>query len=214
MYTGHCRLSFKNRTKSDIVADERVSRHHNKENHMKRIKYFVAVGIAILIMGCPARSLFPLFIENDLVFNPTLVGTWVDEKNKDTFTFQKSAEKSYNVVGRDQKGDTVIYKVQLGKLGRFWFLDSYPGWKIGDHHIIATHIISKMWLEGDTLRIASLESDWLKKMIDSGKLKVSHALVEGDVILTASTKELQQLVLRFAEDNDAFPKPGKFIRMK
>jgi hypothetical protein len=80
--------------------------------------------------------------------------------------------------------------------------------------MIAIHNIVKMSLEGDTLRMAMLEGDWLKKMIDSSKLKVSHVLLENDPILTVSTEELQQLVLRIAEDRDAFPNPGKFIRMK
>ena len=66
----------------------------------------------------------------------------------------------------------------------------------------------------DSLRFASLESDWLKEMIESGKLQIPHITQEGDVILTASAAELQQLVLRCAEDDGAFPGSPGLVRMK
>ena len=80
--------------------------------------------------------------------------------------------------------------------------------------MLRTHLISKMSLDGDSLQIASLESDWLKKMIESGKLKIAHVVHDGDILLTASTEELQELALRYAEDNGAFPRHDKLVRMK
>lgn len=185
-----------------------------KEDNMNRIKYSIVVGIAIFMMGCPTRSLFPLFTESDLVFNPALVGTWIDVEGADTFTFQKAGEKSYNVVSLEQKGNSEGYRVQLGRLGKFWFIDSYPLKGGGDHHTLSAHILSRIWLNGDTLRMASLESDWLRGMIDAKTLSIAHVRRDGDIILTATTEELQQLVLRFAEDDKAFPDPGVFIRTK
>ena len=180
---------------------------------MNRIKYLVATGIAILIMGCPARSLFPLFTESDLVYNPGLVGTWTDNENN-TFTFQRSGEKSYNVVSLEQKGNSEGYRVQLGRLGKFWFIDSYPLKSGDDHHKLSAHILSRIWINGDTLTMASLESDWLRDMIDAKKLSIAHVRRDDDIILTATTEELRALCLRFAEDDTAFPNPGVLIRTK
>ncbi len=180
---------------------------------MSRIKYFLAVGIAFLIMGCPARSLFPLFAEKDLEYDPGLIGTWMDNKNG-TITFQKAGEKSYKMVFLEQKENSEGYRVQLGRLGTFLFFDSYPLKEGSDHHTLATHILSRVWLNGDTLRIASLESDWLRDMIDAKKITIAHVRRDGDIILTATTDELQQLALLFAEDNKAFPSPDILIRMK
>ena len=180
---------------------------------MNTVKYFVAVGIAFLSLGCPARSLFPLFTEKDLASLPNIVGTWANGEGE-TFSFQKSRDKGYDVVSRDHDGTTDRYKVQLGKLGKFWFMDSYPGEKGHDHHMIAAHIISKISLDGDSLRISSLESEWLKKVIDGGKLNIAHTKLDNDIILSASTEELQQLVLRFADDDGAFPKGPSLGRMK
>ena len=186
---------------------------------MTRLKCVVALGIVFLFIGCPARSLFPLFAEKDLVFNPSLLGTWIGEGGKETFAFQPSKAKGYRVIYREYKSgqsptDTAVFNVQLGQLGKCWFLNSSPVEESREYHMIPTHLIWRMWLEGDMLRIAALESDWLRDMINGGKLKISHALVHGDVILTASPEELQQLVLRFAEDSKAFPNEAKLSRKK
>lgn len=193
---------------------------------MNKLRFFIILGISLLIVGCPARSLYPLFAKKDLLFNPSLLGTWVDEKEKDTYTFQPSEDnKAYNVIvhefkddssqkGTEGRGDTAIYKVHLGQIGQFWFLDSYPGRKTPDHHLISAHIISRIWFGGDTLRIAPLENDWLKKMIDTNRLKIAHVRLKGDIILKASTQELQKFVLQYAEDDKAFPNPGKLVRVK
>lgn len=181
---------------------------------MTKTKAIIVGVLAVLFVGCPARSIFPLFVEKDLVFNPALVGTWVEENGKDTYTFQPSKEKSYNVIVREKKGDTAAYAVQLGKVGNFWFLDSYPAKESPDYHMIRTHVISKIQIDQDTLQLSSLESDWLKKMTESGKLKIPHVTLKNDMILTASTEELQKLVLRVADDTGAFPEPGKLSRLK
>jgi len=51
-------------------------------------------------------------------------------------------------------------------------------------------------------------------MIDAKKLSIVHVRRDNDIILTATTEELSALVLRFAEDDKAFPNPGLLIRTK
>ncbi len=180
---------------------------------MKTMKNLLAIVLALFLMGCPARSLFPLFTEKNLVFNPGLVGAWIDKDKKETYFFQKTEGKNYIVIVCHDE-DTTQYITQLGQIGKLWFLDSYPSEDPTNYQFIPTHIISKMWLNGDTLRFASLESDHLKKLIEKENLKISHTFLKEDVLLTASTDELQQLVLQLAQDDRAFPNPTKLIRVK
>ena len=181
---------------------------------MKTLRYIVIIGTALFLMGCPVRSLFPLFAEKDLVFNPGLVGAWSEKDKNETYFIQKSEGKNYDIIVCDKKGDTSQYTAQLGQLGKFWFLDSYPSKDPNDYQMIPTHIISKIWLNGDTLRFASLENDYLKKFIETQNLKIPHASRNEDIVLTASTDELQKLVLQLAQDDGAFPKPTKLVRVK
>jgi hypothetical protein len=180
---------------------------------MNTAKYFLALGIAFLSLGCPVRSLFPLFTKSDTIAIPAIAGTWVNGDGE-TFLFQTAGDKGYDVVFREKDGDSTSYKVQTGKIGKAWFLDSYPKEKNHDYHLIAAHCISRVRLAGDSLHISMLEGDWLKKMIDRGKVTIPHITSGEDIILTASTDELQKLVLHFADDNDAFPESGGFVRMK
>ena len=93
-------------------------------------------------------------------------------------------------------------------------MDSCPSKESTDYRMIPTHIFSKILLNTDTLIFASLEGDHLKKLIETENLKISHVSPNDDILLTASTDELQQLVIQLAQDDRAFPKPTKLIRLK
>jgi len=197
---------------------------------MNRTKYVAVLIIIILIAGC-VRSLYPLFTEDDIIFNPKLIGTWSETDGKNTWIFQKSGEKNYelryfqaeygDVLGKMERGDTAKFIAQLGKLGKYYFLDISPGEtntkvKNGfyNFHLLPVHSISRIWLEGDTVRLSLLDNDWLKRMIDNNAFKISHSRISDQIILTASTEELQDFVVRYAENNKAFPKPGELHRVK
>ena len=163
--------------------------------------------------GLSGAISFPLFTEKDLVYNPVLTGTWVNERNNETIICQKS-DRGYNIVILKSDGNATTLKGILGQIGKYWFLDTSPWGSGGDHYNISAHVFSRIWLNGDTLRFADLEGDWLKEMIDGKKLTIPHVRRDGDVILTASTEELQQLVLKIADNPEAFPKPGVLVRQK
>lgn len=180
---------------------------------MKSLTSLLIVAMAVLSLGCPARSLFPLFSHGDASSLEGIVGTWSDGKGE-TFTFQSSRDGGYDVVTRDNDGSSMSYKVWLGKLGKSWFADSYPADKGQDHHYLPSHVISKVVLQGDSLWIFSLESDWLAEMKKSGKLDIGNVERSNDIILTASTEDLQKFVTRFADEARAFPQSPALARQK
>jgi hypothetical protein len=56
-----------------------------------------------------------------------------------------------------------------------------------------------------TLRLVELNDSWMEHQIQEGTLAVDHEVVEGkSAVLTASTADLQQLVLDRVDDNEAF----------
>jgi hypothetical protein len=59
--------------------------------------------------------------------------------------------------------------------------------------------------EGRTLQLIQLDDSWVRRQIEEGKLEIDHEkLQSGDIVLTASTHDLQQLVLEHVDDKDAF----------
>lgn len=194
---------------------------------MRVIKGMAVLAAAILAISC-VWSLQPLFEENDLVFEPALVGTWKTTEKPDTWTFYKAPNsKEYILVYQqaeyepegaspDKKpvsGDTVRFQVRLGRLGGQLFLDFFPEekdnpWTRNDlfnWHLIRAHTSCRVWLQKNELRLDWLDEDWLKKAVESGKVTIAHAQAQDGLVVTAPTKELQQMVTRFAEDKDAFP---------
>jgi hypothetical protein len=56
-----------------------------------------------------------------------------------------------------------------------------------------------------TLQLVELNDSWVESQIQEGRLAVDHEVVEGkSPVLTASTTDLQQLVLDHVDDDEAF----------
>jgi len=182
---------------------------------MRSIKILAAFGMALLMSGCVVSSLHPLFTEKDLVFDTALLGTWTGTGEDDTLTFEDGGGKAYNLI-YTAEGPKVRYKAHLVQLGKFRLLDIYPeeSEDLDLFHFIPAHTFWKIWMDGDILHINGLNHDWLKKMIDQKKIKIPHQVLEDRILLTASTKELQKFVLKYAEDTSTFSVAEEFQPQK
>lgn len=183
---------------------------------MRRMRIFTHLAIALLLAGC-VQSLHPLFSDKDLLFEPALIGTWAGEGGN-LWTFLKSEKKAYELVYTEKK-TPAKFAARLGRLGKALFLDLRPQMPdmendLQQAHLLSTHTFSRVWIDGDTLRLAMLEHDWLKKMIDQKKLTINHERLGDQILLTASTRQLKGFVLKYADDNEAFPKPEKGLVRK
>lgn len=184
---------------------------------MNKTTIFATLGIALLIVSC-VQSLHPLYTEKDLVFEPALVGTWAGEGGN-LWIFLKSGEKAYELI-YVEKESPAKFLAHLVRLDKFLFLDLFPESPdlkndLQQAHLLNTHTFSRVWLDGDTLRLAMLEHDWIRTMIDQKKTTIKHERLDNRIVLTASTKELQNLIGKHGDNNEAFPKPKSgLIRRK
>ncbi len=74
-------------------------------------------------------------------------------------------------------------------------------------HLIQGHWVFRVWLDGDTLRLADLSEDWFKEAANQGKIDIGHEEVNDTLVLTASTPDLRAFLQQYAEDEGAFPEP-------
>lgn len=170
----------------------------------------------LLIVGC-VRSFNPLFTPKDLVFDQTLIGTWTDNNNN-TWAFLEAKEKSYELV-YTEKSSPAKFKAHLVKLGKYLFLDLAPEEPGIDNsffaaHLIPVHTFSRIWIAEDSLRLSVFDNGWLKQMIEGKKISIAHQRQGDGIILTAPTRELQKLVVTYADNPKAFPEPGVLRRKK
>jgi hypothetical protein len=110
--------------------------------------------------------------------------------------------------------DSAVYTTLAGTIGNQWYLDSYPYVNADEHHYLSVHVFTKMTLSGDTLTLASFENDWLEKQITGKKISVAHIRRGSEIILTASTKDLQTMFRTIGGNNDAFPNRTNYIRVR
>src|ERR1043166_3144698 len=200
---------------------------------MKRI-IFTAAGIALVsLTGCIVTSVNPLYTQEDLVFDPALVGAWSEGEGKDTWAFEKAGEKKYKLLHTDEKGRTGEFEAHLLKLGQHPFLDLHlvdPGekeeWQINELAAVAMimrpgHLFFKVSQIQPTLQVSPLHEDWLNKLLEKDANAIQHERIQfgsdktNDYrnILTAGTKDLQKFVLKYVDSEEAFgDKPGELKR--
>jgi hypothetical protein len=194
---------------------------------MKALKMVVLLAALLAGLSC-VQSLHPLFEDEDLVFEPGLVGAWRGEDSESTWIFEKEKSNEYELTVEQAEfendsaagtmpdkvpGETARFQARLGKLGGRLFLDLFPESK-GNPRVrndlfnlmqLPVHTFWRLTLEKDSLRLDVMSIDWLERMLKEGKVSIAAVETEDRLVLTATTEELKKLVARYSEDDDAFP---------
>ena len=197
------------------------SRTINIGTPMKKTLLPVALVVLYGLAGCLPTSINPLYTDKDLVFDPALVGVWSDkDDSKETWTFEKAGEKSYKFVYAESDGKVGQFDTRLLKIGDARFLDFFPDesgiaemnrsdfYKM---HLIRTHSLLRVSQIEPTLQMTPLDLKWLREFLGKNPHTIRHEKIgDGDdaqIVLTASTPELQKFVLAHLKTEGAFGEP-------
>ena len=181
--------------------------------------------VSIVPTGCDSdgnpfvMSLQPFYTQLDLEADSRLNETWTDKEGDVTFAFEqgreKGKEKEYELVVKEKDGEQQVsgkFDVRLVQLGAFWFLDIYPQNNEGKSefyrmHFIRAHTITRVEIKQDSIQMAFLSASWLKAKIEENSIDTPHVKASDALLLTGTTEELQELVFRYANDDQAFADP-------
>ena len=182
----------------------------------------------------PVMSLHPLFTDESITFEERLLGTWVDDPNSPETTWEftrladspehewefnrpKKPEKAYKLVLiNNQDGTKGSFFARLVKLKDRLFLDIYPsqlpckkpdpndGWLFNALFLIPGHSFIIIDSVEPRLKMRLTDDDDMEKLLKEDPNAVKHEIVDDRLILTASTKELQAFVLKYADDTRVF----------
>jgi len=194
-----------------------------------RVKKALFYLLAALLGGCvPVMSLHPLYTEKDVVFEERLLGRWVDDPNSPETTWEfnriEEPKNAYNLVFSDEegkKGSFVAHLVSLRSVGTpgksRLFLDVYPSeppWETEDPNklelpynnffLIPAHTFIKIDFYGPQLKMWLTNDEDMEKLLKEEPNAVKHTFIEDKLILTAPTKELQDFILKYADDKRVF----------
>jgi hypothetical protein len=175
-------------------------------------------GVALLAtLGCYVQSLQPLYTDKTQTFDADLVGTWVsDEDEEYVFTMSDTTRGMYTMIS-DQGGATARFEAALVELGGAAFLDIYPDAPETENtfyvdHLLRVHNILRLEMDADTLWVSDFDAEWLQTAIDKKKVRIASVPMDGAILLTGPTSELQTFVTKYAKTKEAFSEPAKFVR--
>lgn len=171
----------------------------------------------MLVGGCYVQSLHPLYTDAVVRFDPELVGTWVAEEDEGfVFTFIDTSRGSYTLLS-EESGSTARFEAVLMELGEVAFLDIYPEEPDNENsfymdHLLRVHNILRVERNVDTLWVQDFDAEWLQSMIDKKKTTIGNVPLDGAVLLTAPTEDLQKFVRKYAKVPEAFSDPVRLRR--
>lgn len=198
---------------------------------MKKVSILLAFTFLIIFLSGCLSTLHPIFTEKDLVYDPNLLGTWKTVSNGNTsqatitnLSTESSIELSGNISSIKQKGyliihqgkeDTASYIAFLARIGKHLYFDYYPADKKKDRkiddffglHFVKMHTSYRVEILSDgSFELSQLDGSYVKSLIDEKKIRISHETGSyyNDIVITASTKELQQYLLKYGDEPSAY----------
>ena len=183
---------------------------------------FLFYMLAALLGGCvPVMSLNPLYTKENVVFDKKLLGTWADDPNEPEITWQfKSIDEpknAYKLIFTGEDGMKGSFVAHLVKLQDKLFLDVYPSelpwdpqdpnkieWPYNTLFLIPAHAFVKIDSVGPKLKMRLMLETQLEKLLEENPDAIEHVATKDKLVLTASTKELQAFVLKYADSDKVF----------
>ena len=121
----------------------------------------------------------------------------------------------YFIIYQDENGKTSEqYIAFLARIGKHLYFDYYPADKKEDRkldeffgvHFVRMHTSYRVEILKDgSFELSQLDGSYVKSLIDEKKIRISHETdAEDDMTITASTKELQQYLLKYGDESSAY----------
>lgn len=180
-------------------------------------KVVITLAVSLIIAGC-VPSLQPFYTEKDLVADYALLGEWLYKNGEFKFTFTQDKGMVYElmVAGGDSEK---YYSVHLMKLKDTYFLDIYPknglGAKkyiFGNSCYVPAHAVGIVVIKDNSLHINMLNPITLEYLLKNKKIILHHEYFGDNILLTASTSELQRFLLRHRDEKGLFSSVYKLER--
>jgi hypothetical protein len=144
-------------------------------------------------------SLHPFVADGDAIQDAGLPGVWLD--GDDPMYIVRPDGNGYTISLSD-KSSPAVYKLKakMLKVGDARILDLTPADE--DAFQIAAHTPLRVWIEGATLRVAYLDSKWLRE-----KAAAQLATQAGDrLLITSPQEDVTRFLLTYGGDDRAYGK--------
>jgi hypothetical protein len=188
---------------------------------MKKANCVLAFLVVGILAGCYVPSIHPLYTKQDLIFNPALVGQWVEaEKGKSQWVFVQKEDKAYGLRITQEDKKVYVFTAYLLKVGDYHYLDLFPDTEDDTNDsfllksMLPVHTFIRIKQLTPTLEVEVMNSDWLAKMLKESPELIKHEKMpvgEKDkeeylTVLTAQPKELQAFLVKHEKTDKVWNK--------
>lgn len=187
-------------------------------------------SLLFVLPGCLVISIHPFYTEGDVIYKPEWTGKWMDH-DSNTWIISQHMQftclfkpdqpgRSYEITTTDNKG-TSVFIAHLFQLGKEMYLDFYPenhekGNDLENFHFVPSHSLARVEFINGKIVIGWYNQEWLLSLFNQNKIRIAHERTPYDiddkdpdhneVVLTASTTELQKFIMKYGNDPNAFKK--------
>lgn len=198
---------------------------------MKLIYSLAAIVLLLGLSGC-LSTVYPIFTEKDVVFDPKIIGRWrhesksfsgfvqitkaTDQDFNQHPSLRKLSGKTYMIrYENNEDGLQAAYFGFLVKLGDKFYMDYYPAEtpiqseydEFYKSHYLKMHTCYRLRFvqNNNTFELKQFDEGYLQKLIENKKIRIRHETREdGSFVVTASTEELQQYILKYSDVPEAY----------
>jgi hypothetical protein len=145
-------------------------------------------------------SFHPAYTEQDLIFDPALLGTWYDSSEASTATVSTRDSLSYVVSVSDSLNRSAAFSAHLARLDDVILLDVYPEDLPGSleesyrAHFLRFHSVHFVEMQGNRLVMRQVGGESLRAFLRRHPGAVAHVMVDSATVLTASTVEVRRFL--------------------
>lgn len=185
---------------------------------MKKAIIFAAFTTLLLLQSC-IPSIYPLYSDDTVVFRKEILGMWIKDDMSWAFEKEEGDAYVYKLTFKDED-EEATFEVYLVKLGEHYFFDFFnlsPKYEDTDAFAIAplirTHSFARLELSGNQMAVHFFDPSWLEELVKQRKIRIKHeTTTNGEIVLTAPTRDLQEFVKKYAGEKGAFTDPTIFER--
>jgi hypothetical protein len=199
---------------------------------MKKVCIILGFTFLLIFLSSCLTTLHPIFTEQDLAYDPKLIGTWTIERegNKEiviisNLATENSVELPGNISDIKEKGYLISYQHEQGgnperyiaflaRIGKYLYLDYYPAYKKEDQyideffgaHLVKMHTSYRVEILNDgRFELSQLDGSYVENLIDQKKIRINHEMGAYDnIVITASTSELQKYLIKYSDEPEAY----------
>jgi hypothetical protein len=192
---------------------------------MKKIAFFFFLLLFCTVnSGCTVLSLYPIYTEDNIIFEPGLLGTWTygDDMDKYTLEFTRPDENknayllAYTHFEIPFGNTTVSYfEAHLADIGGYTILDLYPSEydpisdpknKVAPAFVVQTHFFLMVDLHHSFLILRIMDSGWFDEYLKANPDDIEYVDIPygSDILLTTPTTKLQEFIINHIGVDEIF----------